>query len=89
MADKDDETLARLKGKQHEFKLGPPVVKKHHEMPKKSGKVATAQNQSEIDALHVKIGRILGTYNGMESHIPLGHEYWGLLNQLRGLLSPR
>lgn len=32
-----------------------------------------------------KIGEILALHAGLESNIPINHEYWSLLNRFRGL----
>lgn len=32
-----------------------------------------------------KIGEILALHAGLESNIPINHEYWNLLNRFRGL----
>lgn len=40
---------------------------------------------NEKAALLKKIGEVLAQYQGMESNIPLNHEYWNLLNRFRSL----
>lgn len=43
------------------------------------------QHLQQVKDTHQKIQDILTKYNGMESNIPVSHEYWGLQNYLRGL----
>lgn len=42
---------------------------------------------SEAMVVHKKIEEVLKKFKGLESTIPLNHEYWGLLNQYRRLKS--
>jgi hypothetical protein len=48
---------------------------------------APVKEESEAMKVHRKIEEILHKYKGLESHIPTGHEYWGLLNLYRRLKS--
>ena len=40
---------------------------------------------TEKEKMLVRIQEILGEHNGMESNIPVSHEYWDLTNRYRGL----
>lgn len=39
--------------------------------------------EKEKGELLEKIGKILKEHDGLESNVPLDHEYWGLLNRYR------
>lgn len=48
-------------------------------------KVSSDKVAAEKEKLHTRITEILKEHGNLESDIPLGNEYWNLLNQLRAL----
>lgn len=70
----------------------PPLVKEGKE-PNASQAPLVAECEPEPTpdpkevkaALLKKIGEILAQYGGLESDVPINHEYWNLVNQYRGL----
>jgi len=52
-------------------------------------KPVLTEKLTELANLHTKIQEILKNHGGMESNIPLNHEYWGLLNTYRGQVNAK
>lgn len=57
------------------------VKEKVMEVKKPAGK----KEKSEKDELLEQIGAVLTEYHGLESNIPVNHEYWNLLAKYRSL----
>lgn len=53
----------------------------------KTEKNKTEKEKTESDKLNDRIAAIIAEYEGIESNIPLSHEYWTLLNTRRAVLA--
>lgn len=48
-------------------------------------RISSDEKAKQKEEIHNKIEAIVKEYGGKETDIPLGHDYWNLVNQYRGM----